>query len=386
MLRLLQHDPRLPDGLAGNQVTSLLQDQAGWVWVGGFGLGLQRHNPANQAFRVRSADQDPGSPLADADVRALLQFDTGEIWAASQTTGVAVMDSALRVIGQLPTDSAGKPAALQVQAMAQAADGSVWLAAGNRLQQRDRQQRLLQTLTLPVSPARALRTAADGNLWIATQDGLFRLAPGATLAQRLVLDNGQPLLGEVNALALAPDDALWVGSGAGLDRLAPGHAADDAVLVQMRDQLLQVFRDSDHIVRWGGEEFLVVARGTDQRHAPDLAERARLAIGHQPFVLPDGTHLHKTCSIGFVAFPLAPALPRALGWNQAIIAADAALYAAKHAGRDSWVGLVSARAEHDNELLALLQRPAAERLRLEALQLLRSQRAEDPAAPGESAP
>ncbi len=62
LLHLLQHDPRLPDGLAGNQVTSLLQDLAGWVWVDGSGLGLQRHNPANQAFRVRSADLDPGSP------------------------------------------------------------------------------------------------------------------------------------------------------------------------------------------------------------------------------------------------------------------------------------------------------------------------------------
>ena len=106
LLRLLQHDPRQPDGLAGNHVTSLLQDQAGWVWIGGFGLGLQRHNPANLAFRVRSADLQAGSPLADADVRALLRLDTGEIWAASQTTGVAVMDGALRVIGSLPGQTA----------------------------------------------------------------------------------------------------------------------------------------------------------------------------------------------------------------------------------------------------------------------------------------
>ena len=39
-----------------------------------------------------------------------------------------------------------------------------------------------------------------------------------------------------------------------------GHAAGDMVLVQIKEIMLQVFRSSDFLVRWGGEEFLVVVR------------------------------------------------------------------------------------------------------------------------------
>ncbi len=44
-----------------------------------------------------------------------------------------------------------------------------------------------------------------------------------------------------------------------------GHAAGDAVLVQMGHRLRAMMRETDHLVRWGGEEFLAVARDTDAR-------------------------------------------------------------------------------------------------------------------------
>lgn len=50
-----------------------------------------------------------------------------------------------------------------------------------------------------------------------------------------------------------------------------GHAAGDAVLMQMRSRLEQVFRDTDYLVRWGGEAFLLVARWMARDHATDLA-------------------------------------------------------------------------------------------------------------------
>ncbi len=739
---LLRHDPRRPDGLAANHVTSLVQDTAGWVWVGGFGLGLQRHNPNNLALWVRGPELQPGSPFADADTRSLLALDNGEVWAATPGSGVAVMNRSLQLIGALPLPAASPPAAgraatpATVQAMAQAGDGTVWLAAGQRLHQVSRARRPLRSLALTMGPARRLLAAPGGMLWIATLDGLYQLAPGAAALERLSLADGQPLAGEVHTLALAPDGALWAGGGAGLFRLARGehllqavtspagaalgnptvigllfdreqrlwldtsvaglhrmtawdgrqarferisqqhgvlgrpfganllqdsrgriwshmyvydpaadrldeltaadgvhfgtgwfqsyaatpdgrllfggskgllvvspaafqastfapplvvselringqpqpvapldaalqltpqhrsfslefaaldysepqklryayrlkgfdpdwihtgaeqrsaaysnldpgdyrlelratnrggqwsrhelalavqvqpswwqlgmvkglaalgliallymlvqwrtrqlrlsklalqsmvgertaeleamtgalqqesvalqessltdpltglrnrrffsqhidddvalalrrhrghllhgeaepvdadlifflvdidhfkqvndshgHAAGDAVLMQMRSRLLQVFRDSDHIVRWGGEEFMVVARGSDRRHAAELAERARAAVADQAFELPDGRRLHRSCSIGFAAFPLAPAVAQQQDWSLAVNCADAALYAVKYGGRDGWLGLVDARAETPAELAALLQLP-----------------------------
>ncbi|MQM31792.1 MAG: hypothetical protein CRU78_15235, partial [Candidatus Accumulibacter phosphatis] len=101
LVQRLRHDPRRRSGLAGNEVTALLRDQAGLIWVGGFGVGLQRHDPNNQSIWLRGADAQVGSPFSQADVRSLLQVDNGEIWAATNRGGVAVMDTLLRVPGAL---------------------------------------------------------------------------------------------------------------------------------------------------------------------------------------------------------------------------------------------------------------------------------------------
>ena len=120
-----------------------------------------------------------------------------------------------------------------------------------------------------------------------------------------------------------------------------GHAAGDRVLAQMRQRLQQAFRESDYLVRWGGEEFLVVARGTRRSEAVSIAERIRRAVGGQAFELDGGLQLLKTCSVGFACFPFLPDRPRELGWAEVVEVADQALYMAKHAGRDTWVGLES---------------------------------------------
>ncbi|MFL6658269.1 MAG: diguanylate cyclase, partial [Massilia sp.] len=120
-----------------------------------------------------------------------------------------------------------------------------------------------------------------------------------------------------------------------------GHAAGDAVLVQMQERLREVFRESDYLIRWGGEEFLVLARATHRDDARVVAERIRKAVAQRDFVLPDGTRLTKTCSIGFACFPFVPAEPRLLSWSEVVELADQGLYLVKRSGRNAWAGLYS---------------------------------------------
>jgi diguanylate cyclase (GGDEF)-like protein len=126
-----------------------------------------------------------------------------------------------------------------------------------------------------------------------------------------------------------------------------GHAAGDAVLVQTAAVLKSVLRDSDHLVRWGGEEFLAVARFVDRRDAPVLAEKIRAAIAGHPFRLDDGSELRRTCSLGFASYPLAPDQPRAVTWEEVVDLADLGLYAAKRSGRNGWVGIEAGTAGED---------------------------------------
>lgn len=118
-----------------------------------------------------------------------------------------------------------------------------------------------------------------------------------------------------------------------------GHAAGDMVLIQMRERLKKVFRESDYLIRWGGEEFLVVVRATSRTKAEQLADRIRHTISHTPFTLGAGLQLSITCSIGFACFPFVQAHPGFMPWQQTVQLADQGLYMAKRGGRNAWVGL-----------------------------------------------
>ncbi len=117
-----------------------------------------------------------------------------------------------------------------------------------------------------------------------------------------------------------------------------GHPAGDAVLCQTAARLRQTCRESDSVIRWGGEEFLVIAKRTDRTAGSVIAENLRGAIEGSPFILPDGQGRICTCSIGFAAFPVLDTAPDAVSWEQVLDVADQCLYAAKRSGRNAWVG------------------------------------------------
>jgi len=118
-----------------------------------------------------------------------------------------------------------------------------------------------------------------------------------------------------------------------------GHAAGDLVLQETAQLLRTVSRTSDTLVRWGGEEFLLVAKRSDREKAHQIADKLCQALRWHRFVLPDGRELRCTISIGYAAFPILDQNPEAFTWEDTLQVADQCLYAAKHAGRDGWVGV-----------------------------------------------
>ncbi|MGV7207943.1 diguanylate cyclase [Oxalobacteraceae bacterium A2-2] len=141
-----------------------------------------------------------------------------------------------------------------------------------------------------------------------------------------------------------------------------GHAAGDSILVQMQERLREVFRESDYLIRWGGEEFLVLARATQRDDAHVVAERMRRAVAERDFVLPDGQPLPRTCSIGFCCFPFLPEQPRLLSWSQVVELADQGLYIAKRSGRNAWAALYSTAQTSADGIFARLMRQPGEAL------------------------
>jgi len=130
-----------------------------------------------------------------------------------------------------------------------------------------------------------------------------------------------------------------------------GHSLGDAVLVAVAERLRQTLRETDMIVRWGGEEFLILA-STNAEHIDDLATRVLHTISAAPITL-EGKIIRTTASMGYLPMPVPPGV--ALPWEKAIGIVDMALYMAKVRGRNRAYG-IRRIARTDPESLAAIER------------------------------
>jgi diguanylate cyclase (GGDEF)-like protein len=118
-----------------------------------------------------------------------------------------------------------------------------------------------------------------------------------------------------------------------------GHAAGDEVLRQTARRLRVATRASDLVFRWGGEEFLIVARGAADLPRHEIASRIVGMVGKEPFDLGTGIPLARTCSLGFATYPFYPDSPTTVPLDAVIELADLSLYRAKQTGRNRAVGV-----------------------------------------------
>jgi diguanylate cyclase (GGDEF)-like protein len=120
-----------------------------------------------------------------------------------------------------------------------------------------------------------------------------------------------------------------------------GHPAGDRLLQLVAQRLSTVVRKSDVLVRWGGEEFLIMSRSADPSGTPAFCGRVLEVIASQPFDLGQGFSVRKTCSVGWAAYPWNRSAFEAICAEESIALADAALYRAKALGRNQGVGIVA---------------------------------------------
>lgn len=118
-----------------------------------------------------------------------------------------------------------------------------------------------------------------------------------------------------------------------------GHDAGDQMLIDLTRRISSAIRYSDVLVRWGGEEFLVVSRFCERKEAATLAARVLSAVSAEPFKIKNASvSLHRTCSIGWAAFPWNVASPADVNYEEVLSLADRALYKAKNSGRNQAIG------------------------------------------------
>jgi diguanylate cyclase (GGDEF)-like protein len=109
-----------------------------------------------------------------------------------------------------------------------------------------------------------------------------------------------------------------------------GHLIGSALLKAVGKRLHESVRTVDSVCRYGGDEFAVLLLETNPDRAKVVAERIRHNIAGPAFDVGGGPPLHLTVSVGYATFPEHGKVTRAL-----LDAADKAMYAAKHAGRNA---------------------------------------------------
>jgi diguanylate cyclase (GGDEF)-like protein len=110
-----------------------------------------------------------------------------------------------------------------------------------------------------------------------------------------------------------------------------GHNAGDAILKETSHLIVKCVRSSDLVIRFGGEEFLVLMLDIKEGETIKLAEKIRKTFEDTKIKVADGT-IKKTISLGVSEFPI-----DAESFWQSIKYADVALYKAKETGRNKAV-------------------------------------------------
>jgi diguanylate cyclase (GGDEF)-like protein len=115
-------------------------------------------------------------------------------------------------------------------------------------------------------------------------------------------------------------------------------------------------RGADLLVRWGGEEFLLVARVDNAARCAQIADRILRAVNATPFEIGGHGPLAVTCTIGAVTCPFIEGDNTPV-WNELVGIADQALYLGKTGGRNRWVIVDNARITTAEEVGAVLAQP-----------------------------
>jgi len=109
-----------------------------------------------------------------------------------------------------------------------------------------------------------------------------------------------------------------------------GHVAGDSLLIEVANRLKQCVRESDAVARVGGDEFIILLRDVSDARQVTTVARKILSTVVKPLTI-HGQECRVTASIGISLFPSDALDEESLTRN-----ADAAMYAAKHEGRNDF--------------------------------------------------
>jgi signal transduction histidine kinase/ligand-binding sensor domain-containing protein len=185
-VRTYRHQPGVAGSLASDRTTSLYVDRSGVVWVGLLLEGLNRFDEATGSFTAFRHDPRDPSSLGHTRIGAMLEDSRGTFWIGTGA-GLNILDRATgRVRRFASTSSAAPQLARAVSAIAEGADGTLWVGtmdAGIVRLRRGADGAIADVRGyrerdgLPSERIYHINLDAQGLVWASTNAGLVRIDP-----------------------------------------------------------------------------------------------------------------------------------------------------------------------------------------------------------------
>jgi ligand-binding sensor domain-containing protein/signal transduction histidine kinase len=220
----------LDHGLSNNFITSVLQDQEGFIWVG-TDDGLNRFD----GYTFRTYRSDPTNPhtLPNNVVQALAEDQHGMLWIGTEA-GLVRFDPVQERFTTYQHDPAD-PYSLSndiIFALAPAADGTLWVGTDDGLNHFDpvteMATRYLADLADPARLSNAIINVlyfdASGALWVGTEASLNRFDAAQQAFTSFTSFDALPIHTIVQDTHAA-EETFWVGTAYGLARFTPASGA-----------------------------------------------------------------------------------------------------------------------------------------------------------------
>ena len=256
----------LESGLSHNMIYSIYQDQQGFMWFGTRN-GLNRYDGVR--FRVYHHDPLDATSLSNDNISAIVGDEDGVLWVGAWGGGLNRLDPETGVFSQLPNEASDLDPSIRnayVHCLYLSESGELWLGTrDNGLIRFDKRTGLFkQYLHDPTDPTSLSSNRVwsirekDGRLWLGADQGIDLFDPKEERFERYLFSDKSPvpwLDTKVPKLMFDRQNRLWVVTERGLfvQDLETGHCriVFESGGEHLQDFVLTVYEDRENRIWWG---------------------------------------------------------------------------------------------------------------------------------------
>ena len=227
-----RHDPNDPSSLSKDDVRSIIEDQAGGLWIGTYGAGLNRYDRQMERFALYQVDPHDPNSLSGNSVWTVVEDSAGVLWIGTDGQGLNRFDRAANQWRHYQNDPADLHSLSNNTVIAITEDraGILWVGTSEGLNRFDREaERFARYQYDPANPYSLssntiwfIHEDRLGALWIGTTRGLNKLDRKTGQFTRYLNDPDDPHSLSDNDVGSVLEDragVLWFGTHRGLNRL-----------------------------------------------------------------------------------------------------------------------------------------------------------------------